>query len=108
MTEPPIEADINLLPIGMIVPFPKGEVHKDFLEFNGQTIKRYAWPALSDALELLEGEGLELFEAWGGSINKDNILLPDLKKDQVVEMIWGVKSDGYDAVLAIRGKRSDT
>jgi hypothetical protein len=102
-------ADIDLIPIGSVLPFLRGNVSDpDFAEFNGQTISREEYPELFILFDEMH-EGAEyLLSGWGGvRIDDDHMKLPDLDKDAVVQMLWGVRYEhAPDVCLAIRTQKS--
>jgi hypothetical protein len=104
MSEELSPADINLIPVGSVLPFLRGEVQPDFAEFNGQTISRGEYPELFFVFDQMHSDAAYLLSGWGGvRIDDDHMKLPDLNKDTVVQMLWGVKYEhAPDVCLAIR------
>jgi len=114
MNEELVPADTSFLPIGSIIPFLRGEVPDGWLELNGDEILWSECPELHNHFERhLSGEGLRLWEGWGGVWAEDPhpeeshiLILPKLDRDQVVQMLWGVKYEqAPDVVLAIKASR---
>lgn len=110
MNEELIPADLNLLPIGSVIPMEKGKVPEEFEAFDGRTLDSEDVPELAATLRMAPDSAIDLLIAWGGEFLHEQfrIKLPDLDSETVMNMIWGVKIEGApELVLAIKAKAND-
>lgn len=103
-----LPADLPLVPIGSVLPFLRNNVDPDFAEFNGQTINRDECPELFSLFDEMHPQAHFLLSEWGSvRVDDDHMKLPNLDRDTVVQMLWGVRYEhAPDVILAIRTKRS--
>lgn len=106
MTEELIPAVLDDLPIGSVMPFLRGKVPDHWIEFNGQISED---PVLIDLVTNMHEQAFEIFEGWDGGLKEGVVTVPNLDRDQVVEMLWGVKyKDAPDVVLAIKAGQDES
>lgn len=102
-----VPADTDFLPIGSIIPFLRNRVEKGFEEFDGRELKAEDYPKLWEALRDAYDGIQALWEGWGGEVDQERrmIKLPDIDKETVVKMLWGVEYENApDTVLAIKAE----
>lgn len=119
MTDQILKPEIDMLPLGTIIPFKTAEeVHPDFAVLDGQTITlEENTPLVTKMhsrwknLDLLDSRNIWAHWFWlgnGGEVHADRIIMPVFTPQQVAEYAFGVNHMNREAkpVLAIRYRRA--
>jgi hypothetical protein len=98
----PEQAD-EMLPVGTVLPFKPGEVPENWESFEGQSLYARDYPDLYFSL----GAAEEIWEAMGGAITSDGILMPGpLTDEETNKLVWGMTMDkAVPMTLALKVRR---
>lgn len=106
MTSDPIVPDINLVPIGTIMPYLSSwDITEGWAVLDGQTLLKSDYPEFWEAWNGFK-EGVEVL---GGKVNEDSVKLPEISSgEQAQKMALGMLTHTpfVDMILVVKVKPS--